>query len=52
MGKERLRKLVKQHCIKARGKKKIVVTTDSKHNLSIAENLLDRNFAPEASNQV
>jgi transposase InsO family protein len=52
VGKERVRKLMKQHGIKARGKKKFVVTTDSKHNLPIAENLLQRNFAPEAPNQV
>jgi transposase InsO family protein len=28
------------------------VTTDSKHNLPVAPNLLDRNFNPEAPNQV
>ena len=52
VGKERVRKLMKLHGIKARGKKKFVVTTDSKHNLPIAQNLLDRNFMPEAPNQV
>ena len=52
VGKERVRKLMKLHGIKARGKRKFVVTTDSKHNLPIAPNLLDRNFAPEAPNQV
>lgn len=39
---------MKPHGIKARGKRKSVVTTDSKHNLPIAQNLLDRNFMPEA----
>lgn len=39
---------LKQHGIKARGKRKFVVTTDSKHNLPIAPNLLNRNFQPEA----
>nr|WP_319563542.1 IS3 family transposase [uncultured Rhodoferax sp.] len=52
VGKERVRKLMKLHGIKARGKKKFVATTDSKHNLPIAQNLLDRNFTPEAPNQV
>ena len=52
VGKERVRKLMQRHGIKARGKKKFVVTTDSKHNLPIADNLLQRDFAPEAPNQV
>ena len=52
VGKERVRKLMKFHGIKARGKRKFVVTTDSKHSLPIAQNLLDRNFTPEAPNQV
>ena len=43
---------MQRHGIKARGKRKLVVTTDSKHNLPIAENLLERNFSPEAPNQV
>jgi len=52
VGKERIRRLMKQHGIKARGKRKFVVTTDSKHNLPIAPNLLDRNFQPDAPNSV
>lgn len=52
LGKERVRKLMQRHGIKARGKRKFVVTTDSKHNLPIAPNLLERNFTPEAPNQV
>jgi transposase InsO family protein len=52
VGKERVRLLMKAHGIRARGKKKFVVTTDSKHNLPIAPNLLDRQFTPEAPNQV
>ncbi len=39
--KERVRRLMKQHGIKARGKRKFVVTTDSKHNLPISPNLLN-----------
>jgi transposase InsO family protein len=50
VGKERIRRLMKQHDIKARGKRKFVVTTDSKHNLPIAPNLLNRNFQPEQPN--
>ena len=51
VGKERVRKLMQRHGIKARGKRKFVVTTDSKHNLPIAPNLLQRNFTPAAPNQ-
>jgi len=52
VGKERVRKLMKRHGIKARGKRKFVVTTDSKHNLPIAPNLLQRNFTPTLPNTV
>ncbi len=52
VGKERIRRLMKQHGIKARGKRKFVVTTDSKHNLPIALNLLNRNFQPTQPNAV
>ena len=52
VGKERVRRLMKRHGIQARSKRKFVVTTDSKHKLPIAQNLLDRNFTPEAPNQV
>ena len=34
------------------GKRKFVVTMDSKHDLPIAENLLDRNFTSKAPNRV
>lgn len=52
VGKERVRRLMQQHGIKAKGKKKFVVTTDSKHDLPIAPNLLARDFAAKAPNQV
>jgi putative transposase len=52
VGKERVRKTMKHHGIKARGKRKFVVTTDSKHGLPIAPNVLERNFTTEAPNQV
>ena len=38
--------------IKARGQRKYVVTTDSKHDLPIAPNLLNRNFQPAQPNAV
>ncbi len=43
---------MRSHGIKARGKRKFVVTTDSKHELPIAPNLLERNFTVQAPNQV
>jgi putative transposase len=52
VGKERVRKLMQRHGIKARGKRKFVVTTDSRHDLPIAPNLLARDFSPKAPNQV
>ena len=52
VGKDRIQKLMQQHGIKARGKRRYVVTTDSKHHLPIAANLLDRNFQPDQPNAV
>ena len=52
VGKERVRKLMQQHGIRAHGKRKFVVTTDSKHSLPIAPNLLQRNFTVAAPNEV
>ena len=45
VGKERVRKLMQQHGIRAKGKRRFKVTTDSNHDLPIAPNLLDRQFA-------
>jgi len=45
-GKERIRRLMKRNSIKARGKRKYLVTTDSRHRLPVAPNLLNRNFRP------
>jgi len=50
VGKERVRKLMKQHGIRARGKRKFKVTTDSNHSLPVAPNLLARNFSPTTPN--
>lgn len=52
VGKERVRRLMKKHGIRARCKRKFVVTTDSKHHLPIAPDLVQRNFSPTAPNQV
>ena len=52
VGKERVRKLMKLHGIKARGKRKFVVTTDSNHHLPIAPNLLERDFTARQPDQV
>jgi transposase InsO family protein len=52
VGKQRVQRLMKQHGIRARGKRRFhVVTTDSRHDLPIAPNLLNRNFTPAAPNQ-
>ena len=52
VGKDRVQRLMKLHGIRARGKRKFVVTTDSKHSLPVAENLLARDFTPEAPDRV
>jgi putative transposase len=53
VGKRRVQRLMQQHGVRARGKRRFrVVTTDSRHDLPIAQNLLNRNFTPAAPNQV
>ena len=52
VGKERVRRLMQLHGIRARCKRKFVVTTDSKHHLPIAPDLVQRNFTPTAPNQI
>jgi transposase InsO family protein len=52
VGKLRVQRLMQKHGIQARGKRRFrVATTDSKHNLPIAPNVLDRNFTVAAPNQ-
>jgi transposase InsO family protein len=51
-GKERVRKMMKACGLRARGKRKFKVTTDSAHDLPIAPNLLARNFTVEMPNKV
>lgn len=43
---------MKAHNILARHKRRFKATTDSKHSLPVAPNLLNRNFTPSAPNQV
>ena len=50
--KKRVERLMRENDIRARHKRRYKVTTDSRHNLPIAPNLLDRNFSPAAPNQV
>jgi transposase InsO family protein len=50
--KERVERLMRENGIKAKHKRRFKVTTDSKHNLPIAPNLLERDFTPDAPNQV
>jgi transposase InsO family protein len=42
VGKERVRRLMSRHGIRARGRRKYVVTTDSRHHLPVAPDLLQR----------
>jgi putative transposase len=50
--KERVERLMRENGIRARHKRRYKATTDSKHGLPVAPNVLDRDFAPAAPNQV
>ena len=50
--KVRVERLMQENDIQAKHKRRFKVTTDSKHKLAIAPNLLNRNFTPTAPNQV
>ena len=49
--KERVERLMQENGIKAKHKRRYKVTTDSKHDLPVAPNLLERNFTPVGPNQ-
>lgn len=51
-GCNRVARLMKQLGIKAKTKRKFKATTDSKHNLPVAPNLLDQNFEAAGPNRV
>jgi transposase InsO family protein len=50
--KARVERLMREHGIRGRHKRRYKATTDSKHGLPVAENLLARDFAPSGPNQV
>lgn len=50
--KERVERLMRENGIHARHKRRYKATTDSKHALPVAPNLLERDFSPAAPNQV
>jgi putative transposase len=49
--KPRVERLMRENGIRGRHKRRYKATTDSKHNLPVAANLLDRNFSPAGPNQ-
>jgi putative transposase len=51
-GKERVERLMRENGIRARHKRRHKVTTDSRHGLPVAANLLDRNFMSPAPDKV
>lgn len=50
-GRNRVIKLMQQSGIRSRVKRKYKVTTDSKHSLPVAPNLLKREFKPDSENK-
>ena len=48
----RVERLMREHGIRARHKRRFLATTDSKHSMPVAPNLLARNFTPAAPNRV
>jgi len=42
---------MRKHGIRAKTKRKFKATTNSKHKLPVADNVLDRNFEPDAPNE-
>ena len=48
VGKQRVQKLMQLHGIRAKGKRRFKVTTDSNHKLPISPNLLNREFTVAA----
>jgi transposase InsO family protein len=52
VGKERVWHLMQQHGIKAKTKRQFVVTSDSRLNLPVAPDLVQRRFDPEAPNRL
>ncbi len=51
-GKERVRKLMKAHGLRARGKRKFKATMNSAHDFPVSPNLLERKFSVDTPNRV
>ena len=51
IGLRRVERLMREHGIRARHKRRLNATTDSKHSMPVAPNLLGQQFAVEAPNQ-
>ena len=51
IGRYKVRTLMRRHGLRARWKRKFTHTTDSKHQLPVAENVLNRQFQPEQANR-
>jgi hypothetical protein len=51
VGKARVERLMRESGIRARHKRRWKATTDSKHTLPVAPNLVARDFSPEGPNQ-
>ncbi len=51
INRKRVNRIMRQHGLVPKGKKKYVITTDSKDSVNIFPNLLNRDFAAEAKNQ-
>jgi putative transposase len=52
VSKTRVERLMREHDLRARHKRRFKATTDSKHALPVADNVLARDFAPAAPNKV
>jgi len=51
-GRDRIARLRREMGLRCRQKRKFKATTNSKHSLPVAENLLDQTFTPSAPNEV
>lgn len=52
VSRHRIKQLMKAQGLICKTKRKFKVTTDSKHHLPVAENLLNRQFSPEKANKI
>ncbi len=52
VGRDRMCRLMQQHGIRAKTRRKFVVTTDSRHSLPVAPDLVQRRFNPDALGQL